>query len=140
MQDMDCEAFMSEVYEILHDFHLAPLNAELQLESVRAIELLHAQMPAAVKERDTIMSHGNEIYSINDSEPLKVLPTEDAVLTAFLTQSAMDKDELDRRSGYTDARKILKNLKVRYNGRFAPAISFPGSRGRGGYRVKIRKI
>jgi hypothetical protein len=76
---------------------------------------------------------------------VKVTGQENAVLSAFLKQSAMDSNDLEKQSGYTAAAaiRILRILKQgsnegpKYDGRFATAICMPGRRGNGSYSVRI---
>ncbi len=49
-------------------------------------------------------------------------------------QSGLTKDKLDEKSGHTEARKILKRLRVS-DPDWAAVIRFPGKAGRGGCRL-----
>jgi hypothetical protein len=54
----------------------------------------------------------------------------DAMIQA---EKSLTKDDLDRKSGHGDARKVLKRLAKRDPG-WAAVISFPGTTGKG-YRI-----
>jgi hypothetical protein len=85
----------------------------------------------------TILSFGDKKYG-NGVVVQVVTDSEDAVLTAFLDHQAMDLPDLTKRAG-EGALKVLSRLRSKYGGIFASAISRPGARSRGGYRVSIRK-
>jgi len=87
---------------------------------------------------DTILFQDNGVYSIGE-HTVQVAEAEDCVLQAFLEQPAMAKDQLVARAGFDKAVNVLRTLQTRYDGVFAKAITIPGARGRGGYRVHIAK-
>jgi hypothetical protein len=86
----------------------------------------------------TIIYHGNGTYSIGD-DTLRLTESEDCVLQAFLDYPAMAKDQLIANSGFDKAVDVLRSLRKKHNGVFAEAITMPGARGRGGYRVRIAR-
>jgi hypothetical protein len=89
----------------------------------------------------TILSLGGRCYRIGASRPVTVTRRENDILLAFLRQPAMDKGQLAEVTGYAaeDAVKVLRELRRKYDGLFAPAIVMPGGRGQGGYHVAIRR-
>jgi hypothetical protein len=86
-----------------------------------------------------IASPGDRQYQIGPQALTVVSEREDTVLQAFLDQTAMDHPTLIERTEYEDAARILRGLAEKYGGAFAPAIFLPGGKGRGGYRVTIRR-
>ena len=87
---------------------------------------------------NTIIYRGNGVYSIGE-HVCRVTKSEDDVLQAFLAQQAMAKDELVAKAGFDKAVDVLRALQTKYDGIFAEAITMPGGRGRGGYRVRVAK-
>jgi hypothetical protein len=81
-------------------------------------------------------------YGIGDCEPITLTESEHMVLYAFLAEPplpAMDQGELRRRS-VEHAPRVLKKLRTKYGGRFAPAIAQPpGKKASGGFSVRIRQ-
>src|SRR5262249_8839191 len=98
-------------------------------------------------EVNPIIALGDRCYRVGQSEPLRVEDREDAVLQGFLRSPAMSKPKLASVIGYEAETviAILRALKgtprrpAKYSGVFAAAITLPGGRGKGGYRVKIVK-
>jgi hypothetical protein len=96
-------------------------------------------LPGTIQS-NTLIAHGKRNYSLGSNPPYYVDQSEDNVLQAFLQCSgALNFKSLIDFSGEPNARKILKGLTVKYKGAFAPAIKLPGAKGRGGYRVSIRR-
>jgi len=87
----------------------------------------------------TIIARGDRQYSIGDGGTVVVGVEEDAVLTAFLKQSAMETNQLKANVGYTNPGRVIRALQSKYGGRFAPAIVTPGRKGKGGYQIRIRR-
>jgi hypothetical protein len=95
---------------------------------------------------NTILWHGDRLFSIGRHEPILLTETEDMVLRAFLGDPphehalpAMDKRELCRRS-VEHAPRLLTALREKYDCRFARAIRTPkGKKASGGYSVRIRR-
>jgi hypothetical protein len=120
------EALVTLVEKALRDLlRLAPTD-----DAAPAVE----QTPA-----DTIIAHGNKVYTINLWEPRIVADDEDTVLRAFLRQPAMTSKTLEDRTELVSPAKLLRALTTRYDARFAPAIKLPGGKGKGGYFVRIRE-
>jgi hypothetical protein len=88
---------------------------------------------------DTIISLGNCLYRIDNSEQILVTDNEDNVLQAFLESPAMDSATLHDKSGVPYARRVLKKVSEKNNNLFSPAINFPGTKSGGGYRVSIQE-
>jgi hypothetical protein len=87
-----------------------------------------------------IIAMGRRQYRVGEHSPITVSQREDTILQAFLKPAplaTMDYRTLCDRSGYEDAHRILKGLKTKYKGVFAPAIILPGGKGKGGYAVNI---
>jgi hypothetical protein len=103
------------------------------------VELLNSAVCPPIQPKATILALGERVYQIGDSDLFHLTDNEDSILQAFLEQGpgTMDQPTLDNRSGITDAAKILRKLQKRYGGIFAPAITCPGRKGRGGYHVRI---
>ena len=91
------------------------------------------QIPA-----NTIIFRGGGAYAIG-TQVVRVTESEDCVLQAFLEKPAMAKDQLIARAGFDKAVDVLRALLTKYDGVFAEAITMPGGRGRGGYRVQVAK-
>jgi hypothetical protein len=70
-------------------------------------------------------------------EPLTITEREDSVLSALVSLQAASKSSLESESGYADAVRVLRNLIHRYPA-LKKSITFPGGKGRGGYRTIIR--
>jgi hypothetical protein len=85
-----------------------------------------------------ILSLGESQYRIDNVDPIVVSDSEDSVLLAFLDQESMDSATLVKRAGFDRAPHVLRRLRIKYGARFAPAITTPGGKGRGGYHVAIR--
>lgn len=79
------------------------------------------------------------MYRPGTAEPVIVTDGEDEVLQTFLLAPCMDHEQLVNASGRDNAAKILKNLTTKYGDSFAPYIVLPTKKGKGGYRVHIRK-
>lgn len=79
------------------------------------------------------------MYRPGPAEPVIVTDGEDEVLQAFLVAPCMDHKQLVKASGRDNVGKILKNLTTKYGQSFAPYIVLPTKKGRGGYRVHVRK-
>jgi hypothetical protein len=92
-------------------------------------------------------SAGDRNYVVGD-QMQAVEPAEDCVLQAFFRQPganratarwiALDKPSLVMNSGYDDAARILKRIKIKYPV-LAPAIDCPGKKGQGGLKVYAGK-
>ena len=95
-------------------------------------------VPALQGPARTIIFQRDGVYLVGQ-DTIRVTESEDNVLQAFLEQPAMTKDELIARSGVDKAVDILRALrtKKKYGGVFAAAITIPGGRGQGGYRVQV---
>lgn len=87
---------------------------------------------------DEIVYLKNGLYKIGAWQAILLTTKEDYILRTFLQYGTLDTESLKDRSGYDRAPRDLRELRKKYEGRFAPAISCPGKRGRGGYRVNIR--
>ncbi len=98
-----------------------------------------ARPDAVSLENASIVSHGRAMYSIGDALPVRVNDREDAILEAFIERPAMSIDEMAETSGYDRPNEILKKLARKYGGQFAAAIMLPGGRGKGGYRVLVKR-
>jgi hypothetical protein len=105
-----------------------------------AIQGPQKDVPALQGPASTIVFQGNGVYAVGKDQ-FRVTEQEDCVLQAFLEQSAMTKDELTSMSGIDKAVDILRELQkqTKYGGVFAAAITMPGGRGQGGYRVRVVK-
>lgn len=86
----------------------------------------------------TIISHGMKLYSIGNTDRRLLTAREDAVLQSFLVSPALSHERLLGRSRCDDAPRVLRQLKSKYDGLFSPAITLPGKKSAGGYRVRIR--
>ena len=95
---------------------------------------------AAATPRPTIVSHGDQCYSIDGCDPYRVSEREDWVLQSFIGIAALSLKELERKSGAGNPHEVLKGLADpnKYDGRFTPAIRRPGGKGGGGYAVSIK--
>jgi len=91
-------------------------------------------------DETTILAHGHLVYSIADYEKIAVSDREDYILQSFLAVPAMDDRTLTNKSGVPRSRDVLKRLRTKYDGRFAVAITMPGTKSAGGYRVRIRRV
>ena len=49
----------------------------------------------------------------------------------------MDTADLQTASGVSNVARVVGGLVKRHGGRFAPAITRPGGKGRGGYFVRV---
>ncbi len=101
------------------------------------LPVLHDSPPPALP---TIIHLGRGVYQPPGAAfPVRVSPSEDFVLGAFLRQPAMTLPELADLSGVAEASigKVVARLVTSYDGAFAAAIRRPGRRGRGGYAIRI---
>jgi hypothetical protein len=98
--------------------------------------------PPLLNSTETILAHGDRLYSIGNFDPVQLNEMEDAVLQGFVRRPAMDHATLQRVIGYpTEAiLATLRRLRTKYEERFAPAIIFAGRRGNGGYRVRVTTV
>ncbi|MFQ5732840.1 MAG: hypothetical protein ACE5KM_12910 [Planctomycetaceae bacterium] len=87
----------------------------------------------------TVVFHGNHCYSVGDGEPLRLDDNDSYVLQSFLDAPAQNKAEIEKKAGVPRPHEILKRLTTKYNGVFRTAIRLPGGKGKGGYRVTIRR-
>jgi len=121
---------------------LCILRNEIQraAELVEPHDKLQHNEPLApvANDADMIIAHGERCYRIGDSRPYQGSVSEDNVLTAVLAVPAMDETTLKNKSGVPRARDVLRDLQTKYDGVFASAIHRPGSKGQGGYHVRIR--
>lgn len=74
-------------------------------------------------------------YRVGDAT-IAVTFREDLVLHTLMQYGPLSKDELDHKSGVTNAPVVLRQIKRKYES-LAPSIYFPITKGRGGYRVDI---
>jgi hypothetical protein len=87
---------------------------------------------------NTIVFKGSRQYQIGEHPPNMVTCPEDAVLQPFLKPPAIDDPALrGLANAVSEPGKILRGLRRKYNGMFAPAIDLPGGKGKGGYHVRI---
>jgi hypothetical protein len=125
--------------------HLTELAHRLQhsgevKEARRQAKKRERRRQRRAAEPATIVYHGEREYSMGGNQPVALTETEHMVLQAFLVppaRAALDKPTLCERS-VEHAPVVLRELKKKYNGRFAAAITTPGKKGAGGYRVRIR--
>jgi hypothetical protein len=89
------------------------------------------------QQRNVIVSRGTRQYTIGNRDPIAVTPNEDAVLQAFLDMPAMTDPTLKAKAKHDDPGRVLRRLRTRYDGIFAPAITTPGRKSNGGYHVRI---
>jgi hypothetical protein len=89
-------------------------------------------------KRPKIIAHGSGCYSIAGSTPKRVDENEDYVLQTFLAVPALNLTDLEKQSGVSRPNDVLKRLRTKYGGIFAPAIHLPSGKGQGGYHVSIR--
>jgi hypothetical protein len=99
--------------------------------------------PAQTKQRPrkppVILSLGNRQYRIGAHAPCTVQDAEDRVLQAFVGRPTMDTRALKCLAPeILDPGKVLRTLCIRYDSRFAPAITLPGRKGKGGYHVAVK--
>jgi hypothetical protein len=100
------------------------------------------QQPASVHpENNCIVSLGDRCYRIGELDAKVVTEREENVLQAFLKRSALDQKQLSKASALEPevAARVLRGLTKKYQGMFAPAITMPRARGKGGYHVRIRQ-
>jgi hypothetical protein len=95
--------------------------------------------PAGKTPPATIVSLDDRRYRVGDSRPVVVSDVEDTVLQAFADESPMDASRLIDKAGFDRAPRVLKSLREKYSGIFAPAITCPGRKGQGGYHVAIQQ-
>jgi hypothetical protein len=88
-------------------------------------------------QRNVLVSHGTRQYAIGKHDAIAVTRTEDVVLQAFLVTPAMTDPTLKAKTNEDDPGKILRRLRKKYKGIFAAAITTPGKKSNGGYRVRI---
>jgi hypothetical protein len=86
---------------------------------------------------EEIVYRGESAYSVGDRSESLTTP-EHCTLQPFLTCPAMAEKTLIDRSGYASAARILRAIRNRYDGIFAPYIVCPSTRSSGGYKVLIR--
>lgn len=109
-----------------------------------AADAIERDCPAA-RDPGTIYYLGDHRYHIAGSPVLCLDGREHAVLQAFLRGGgALTKPQLQRElADGVAAADVLRALHgtprrpAKYSGAFRPAISLPGRRGQGGYRVAI---
>ena len=65
--------------------------------------------------------------------PLAVNHSEDRVLRAFVGCPALDTEGLKDKCRGLDAVYVIRQLRKKYDGQFAPAIRLAGGKGKGGY-------
>src|SRR5581483_5503136 len=105
------------------------------------------ELPATQVEQATSATEGKQVtdqvavsvalgsrqHRVGSGPVIKVTKREDGVLRIFLGDgqkipalAVLDHATLVRRSGYDDARTILKALRAKYEGVFAASIRLPG--------------
>jgi hypothetical protein len=119
---------------------MATVFAASLLDWAADIEAEDRQRPPAGKTPPpaTIVSLGDRRCRVGDARPVVVSDVEDTVLQAFAEESPMDASRLIDRAGFDRAPRVLKALRGKYGGVFAPAIPCPGRKGQGGYHVAVR--
>lgn len=87
----------------------------------------------------TIWFHGQQNYSIDRTNKYKVSEQFDNILQAFFEYPyAMETEDLEDRSGVTNASRAMKELVTWNNGIFKAAIRIPGGKRKGGYFVRVQ--
>jgi hypothetical protein len=96
--------------------------------------------PGKKRRQPTIYGDGKGNYRVGRGECVCVSEDEDTILQAFSECHTMDTAKLKERSGIvtSDASRIVRGLRKKYGGRFAPAIRTPGKKGRGGYHAVVK--
>jgi hypothetical protein len=112
------------------------------LQSVRLLAVAYPGQkqvtPPQKPEESVIVSLGDRQYRIGKNTPLTVTPPHDAVLKAFIKRPTMDEPTLrNLANGLDEPAKALRDLRKKYGGQFAPAITLPGRKSQGGYHVRI---
>jgi hypothetical protein len=64
---------------------------------------------------------------------------ESNVLQAFIGCPSRSTGTLKSRSGEDNPARVLRDLRAKYDGCFAPAVHLPGQKGKGGYRVRVER-
>jgi len=118
-------------------FEAMALAIELAGLAAPVKSLTEKQQTIESQPDDKIQFLGNRQYLIGKHPPITLTDNEDNVLQAFLKQSSMDESQLIEQAGFDRAPRVLRELRDKYDKRFAPAIKTPGRKGSGGYQVKI---
>jgi hypothetical protein len=109
-----------------------------------ANELLRLLRIATEMQVATLKTLGSRVFQLGEDEPFTVTPRENDVLEAFIGMPAMDERTLRQRSRQEEAAKILRNLRRRSlngtDGYLMTAISCPGGKSQGGYRVAVEVL
>jgi hypothetical protein len=119
---------------------------QLVSEGLRPEEIHGLPLPGLLEAldrptADTIVYLGQRTYQRGAETAVAVTGGEHAVLQAFLDCPAMSEADLVRKANDATAGRLLGALCTpgKYGGIFAPAITLPGRKGQGGYRVRIRR-
>jgi len=107
-----------------------------EVESVRALRLLaqYVRSGASPAGPDAAYLDGHRLRIGADAFSLTF--RQRAVLGALVRLGASDKGQLETESGYSDAIRVLRDIVRKYP-RLQQHITFPGRKGRGGYRTTI---
>lgn len=96
--------------------------------------------PPAVPDVKAVWYHEDGVYSVDGVQPLSVMDEDDKILRAFLREGIpMEAGKLTTKSGVSNVPRAIRQLCKRYNGVFAPFVRSPGSRGKGGYWIPVRR-
>ncbi|MCP4549676.1 MAG: hypothetical protein GY835_24740 [bacterium] len=87
----------------------------------------------------TIVFLGDATYKIGRHKPVRVDTNEDYVLQAFIQTPVLNKPALVKTSGVENPGRELRRLCEKYDGIFTDAITLPGGKGKGGYRVNVTR-
>jgi hypothetical protein len=132
----DRKAALTKLEECLGEAD-GTLNRLKDLLTVDVASIRQQSAPTPRPQRNVVLSLGARQYRIGKCRPLAVTPTEDAVLQAFLDSPAMNDPTLKAKTKQDEPGKVLRRLRTKYDGIFAPAIDTPGGNGKGGYHVRI---
>ncbi len=125
-------------------------NARIAIETLLAWiqeqqerETKRAEMTIADEQsaNTAIYFHEAKKYSLDGKKSLCVPEELDNILQTFLEYpTAMETKELTDRSGVSNVSRAVKKLAEWNNGVFAPAVSMPEKKGKGGYFIRVKRL
>lgn len=113
------------------------------VQAMRSLRVMAAHVPGGGtasngtdgKPVPVVMPYLRDGQLFVENEPFRLTDPESNVLDAIAVHGAMEKGDLENKSGRPDAVAILKRLREKYA---ALKIRIPGGKGKGGYWANVK--
>lgn len=139
--DVDYRRAISAIRQIARMLDASPDKAASGIrfadDLASEVKKLKSAPSTAANDHTIILDLGNRLYRIGQIEK-QVTRAEDNVLQTFLDAPAQDTADLIAATKSDRAPRVLRELRSKYDGIFAPAITLPRSKGAGGYVVRVK--